>query len=184
MDPPLERWWSLSDARRPAIRALRDLGVQLVTTPNYSLFTDRPRWDDMHSMKRIAIVHEEFLSEGMPAALHVNARTEKDWDRWTKYIADRSEVTHIAFEFGTGAGWATRTAWHAGQLAKLAVSVGRPLHLVMRGGNTVLPKLAAAFADVTMLDTNIFMKTKSRQRAVVSRKVKKFEVAEWRAVLR
>jgi hypothetical protein len=64
-DRPLERWWSLGAQRRDAIRALRSLGVTLVTTPNFSLFIDQPRWDDLHSQKRIMIVHEEFLSEGL-----------------------------------------------------------------------------------------------------------------------
>jgi hypothetical protein len=166
-DRPLERWWSLGTSRRDRIRALQALGVALVTTPNYSLFIDQPRWDDLHSMKRIAIVHEEFLSEGLPAALHVNARTERDWSRWAEFIATRSEITHVAFEFGTGAGWARRTEWHTAQLIQLAKAVGRPLHLVVRGGSKVLPDLASAFGRVTFLDTSVFMKTKSRQRAVV-----------------
>jgi len=64
LDPPLERWWSLGRERLDAIRVLRDLGITLVTTPNFSLFTNHPRWDDLHSMKRIAIVHEGFLRLG------------------------------------------------------------------------------------------------------------------------
>jgi len=166
-DRPLERWWSLGPRRRDAIRALRSLAIAMVTTPNYSMFIDQPRWDDLHSMKRIAIVHEEFLSEGLPAALHLNARTERDWDRWAAYIVDRPEVTHVAFEFGTGAGWARRTEWHANQLARLATSVRRPLYLIVRGGSKVLPILSKGFAQVTFLDTSLFMKTKSRQRAVL-----------------
>jgi len=166
-DPPLERWWSLGTQRRDRIKALRNLGIAMVTTPNFSLFIDQPRWDDLHSMKRIAITHEEFLREGLPAALHVNARTEQDWNRWSDYIASRTEITHVAFEFGTGAGWARRTSWHAAQLAQLASGVGRPLHLIVRGGSKVLPDLARAFSRVTFLDTSVFMKTKSRQRAVV-----------------
>jgi hypothetical protein len=169
-DQPLERWWSLGQKRPEAIRALRGLGVAMVTTPNYSLFTDRPRWDDLHSMKRIAIVHEEFLREGIPAALHLNARTEKDWDRWKQHIADRPEITHVAFEFATGPGWASRTAWYVNQLTQLARAVGRPLHLVMRGGTKILPELTAAFAGVTLLETTVFMKTKSRQRAIMTAK--------------
>ena len=166
-DRPLERWWSLGPGRLDAVRRLRNLGVVLVTTPNFSLFTDRPRWDDMHSMKRIAITHEEFLREGLAAALHVNARTEWDWERWTNYILQRSEVTHVAFEFATGAGWVGRMDWHAEQLAKLAEGVGRPLHLVVRkiSGN-VLPRLVSAFAQTTVLDTTSFIKTVRRQRAV------------------
>ena len=166
-DRPLERWWSLGPLRLDEIRRLRDLGVVLVTTPNFSLFTDRPRWDDLHSMKRIAITHEEFLRVGLAAALHVNARTEWDWERWTNYILQRSEVTHVAFEFTTGAGRVGRMDWHAEQLAKLAEGAGRPLHLVVRkiGGN-VLDRLVSAFAQTTVLDTTSFIKTVRRQRAL------------------
>jgi hypothetical protein len=167
-DRPLERWWSLGAQRRERIRALRTLGVALVTTPNYSLFIDQPRWDDLHSLKRIAIVHEEFLSEGLQAALHVNARTDRDWERWRDYIAARPEITHLAVEFATGAGWALRTAWHSEQLVRLASAIRRPLHLIMRGGGKALPALARAFSDITLLETSVFMKTKSRQRAVLS----------------
>lgn len=168
-DRPLERWWSLGRGRLDAIRRLRDLGVKLVTTPNFSLFTDQPRWDDMHSMKRIALTHEEFLREGLPAALHVNARTERDWDRWTEYIRQRDEVMHVSFEFGTGAGRAGRIGWHAAQLVDFAQGVGRPLHLVVRavGGNT-LRQLVAVFAKTTVLNTSAFVKTIHRQRAVPS----------------
>lgn len=168
IDPPLEKWWSLgAERRRDAIRALRELNVLLVTTPNYSLFTNQPRWDDLHSMKRIALVHEEFLQNGIAAALHVNARTERDWDRWRDFIAARPEVTHIAVEFATGAGWADRMDWHLAQLAKLAVEISRPLHLVVRGGERSLSVLAAAFPYITYLDTSVFMKTIRRRRAVL-----------------
>ncbi|MDR4308496.1 hypothetical protein IHQ68_17900 [Chelatococcus sambhunathii] len=166
-DPPLERWWQLGEAgRRPIIRALATAGIGLVTTPNYSLFIDRPRWDDLHAMKRIAIVHQEFLAEGMPAALHVNGRTETDFLRWADYVAARPEVSHLAYEFTTGTGWAGRKEQHAAWLAGLAATVGRPLHLVVRGGVEVLPTLASAFAGLTSLDTSIFMKTMMRRRAV------------------
>ena len=168
-DRALERWWSLGSLRRERIRALKALGITLVTTPNYSLFIDQPRWDDLHSLKRIAIVHEEFLSEGLPAALHVNARTDRDWDRWRDFISVRPEITHIAFEFATGAGWAQRTAWHSEKLVQMAISVGRPIHLIVRGGSRLLPSLTLAFADVSLLETSVFMKTNARRRAILSR---------------
>lgn len=165
-DPPLERWWSFRDvARRPLIRALKAAGIGLVTTPNYSLFTNRPRWDDLHAMKRIALVHQEFLSEGLPAALHVNGRTETDFRRWTDYLIARSEITHLAYEFTTGAGWANRQEQHAAWLTGLAQDVGRPLDLIVRGGPGVLPTLVSAFNRVTLLETSIFMKTMMRRRA-------------------
>ena len=121
----------------------------------------------MHSMKRIAITHEEFLREGVAAALHVNARTERDWERWTEYILQRSEVTHVAFEFTTGSGWAERMDWHAEQLAELAQNVGRPLHLVVRKiSDDVLAGLVSAFCQTTVIDTTSFMRTVYRQRAI------------------
>lgn len=165
-DKPLEHWWSIGEPqRRTVIRAMKAAGVGIVTTPNYSLFINRPRWDDMHAMKRIAVVHAEFLYAGMPAALHVNGRTEGDFSRWRDFLAERPEITHIAYEFTTGTGWAGRREQHAAWLAALACGVARPLHLIVRGGVEVLPALARAFAGITVLETSIFMKTMMRQAA-------------------
>jgi len=165
-DAPLERWWGIGEERRRAIiRALLACGVNLVTTPNYSLFIDVPRWDDMHSMKRIALVHSEFLDEGLPAALHVNGRTEHDFRRWTAFVASRPEITAVAYEFTTGTGYAERMPLHAHWLCKLASDVGRPLHLVVRGGADVLRTLVSTFPDITVLETSAFSWTMHRQRA-------------------
>ncbi len=166
-DPPIEGWWKLGAERRSIIRQLRDLGISLATTPNYSLFIDQPRWDDLHAMKRIGLVHEEFQSEGLPTALHVNARTETDIQRWTDYLGNRPEITHIAYEFATGTGWAGRQEIHAQWLAEMARAVGRPLHLIVRGGIDVLPVLADVFTRVSVVETSIFMKTMKRRRAVL-----------------
>jgi len=130
------------------------------------MFLDRPRWDDLHAMKRIAIVHEEFLSEGLPAALHVNGRTDNDFRRWGAYLAIRPEITHLCYEFTTGTGRAGRREQHSTRLVSLAAAAGRPLHLITRGSTEVLPALSAAFSNVTILDTSIFMKTMMRRRAV------------------
>ena len=169
-DAHLEAWWGLGESQRgQVIEQLRGLGVELVTTPNFSLFSDQPRWDDLHSIKRIALVHEEFLRGGLRAALHLNARTERDWERWTEYIALRDEVDYVAFEFTTGAGWAERTDWHAAKLEELANAAGRPLHLVLRATRPdVLRRLSEAFRRVTVLDTTAFIKAVKRQRAILS----------------
>jgi hypothetical protein len=102
------------------------------------------------------------------AALHVNGRTERDFERWGNFIAARDEVTHLAYEFITGTSWAGRQKQHAAWLAALAARVGRPLHLVVRGGIDVLPGLAKAFAGITILEATSFMKTMYRQRPRIS----------------
>jgi hypothetical protein len=166
VDAPLERWWGFGESkRRELIRTLLRIGVSFTTTPNYSLFIDVPRWDDLHAMKRIALVHEEFQSEGLPAALHVNGRTDTDFRRWTEYLVARPEITHLAYEFTTGTGWAGRQELHATWLGNLAEGVGRPLTLVLRGGIEVLGRLASSFAHVAVIDTTSFFKTMMRKRA-------------------
>ncbi len=165
-DPAIERWWKLVD-RETAIRGLRDLGVAVITSPNYSLFADVPRQDNLYNMKRIALAWSEIQREGLPAALHVNARTNRDWERWTDFIGLRPEAAVLAFEFGTGAGARTRMDWHVEQLIQLAQRVARPLTLIVRGGSAVLPALRAAFHAITYIDTAPFVKTQRRQRALI-----------------
>ena len=168
-DPPLERWWGFEGNRREIARGLKGLGIAISTTPNFSLFVDVPRHVDLHAMKRIALVHEEFLAEGLPAALHVNGRSDTDFRRWGVYIRARPEITHLAYEFTTGTGRAERRGQHAAWLARVAGDVERPLHLLIRGGIDLLPGLAPVFNRVTVLETWSFMKTMNRQRALLPR---------------
>jgi hypothetical protein len=166
-DAPLERWWALgAESRGRIIRSLSSLGVILVTTPNYSVFSDVPRWSDLHAMKRIAITHQEFLAGGVPVALHVNGRTDSDFQRWSRYVASRPEVTHLAYEFTTGTRWPGRREQHAKWICDVAVASDRPLKLIVRGGAEVMPALTRHFAQVTVLNATVFMKTMNRQRAV------------------
>jgi hypothetical protein len=167
-DPPLERWWRYGERRARIIASLRELGVSLVTTPNYSLFADTPRWDDMHSMKRIALVNSEFMRGGLASALHVNARSDSDALRWVEFVASRPEISHLAYEFTTGSGRAERREIHARWLARIALSIDRPLTLIVRGGIEVLPILSEAFHSLVVLETSAFMKTMNRQRAMIA----------------
>lgn len=164
-DFPLERWWEYGEKRTAMLRGLARLGIAAVTTPNYSLFTDVPRWDNLHAMKRIAICWQEMVAAGLATALHVNARSIQDWRRWRDFVGDRPEVNCIAFEFATGAGKAPRLSWHANQLCGLANEVRRPLTLIVRGGTAVLEQLRAAYADVCLLDPTPFLKAVHRQMA-------------------
>jgi hypothetical protein len=123
-----------------------------------------PRHVDLHAMKRIGIVHWEFLAEGLPCALHVNGRAETDFRRWGAYIRARPEVTQIA---ATGTGRAPRRPFHTQWLINVGIAAGRPLDLIVRGGIEVLPSLAAAFNRVSVLETWSFMKTMNRQRLVL-----------------
>jgi hypothetical protein len=165
-DPPLERWWGYQSHRREIIRGLRTIGIAFATTPNFSLFVDVPRHVDLHAIKRIGLVHWEFLAEGMPCALHVNGRSETDFRRWGAYVRARPEITHLAYEFTTGTSRAKRRDFHLDWLLNVAVTAGRPLDLIVRGGIEALPRLSTVFNRVSVLETWSFMKTVKRQRAM------------------
>jgi hypothetical protein len=166
-DEPIERWWSLGvSKRRRILQHLKGAGIEFMTTPNYSLTINVPRWDDLYAIKRIALCYAEMIGEGISTALHVNGRTDTDFKRWSDFISERNEITHVAYEFTTGSGYWTRRRQHATWLCNLSHAVGRPLHLVVRGGHDLLPGLNAAFAGVTLLEADSFMWTVNRQKAI------------------
>jgi hypothetical protein len=163
-DKPIEDWWKLSERRIPLIAELRALGIVLITGPNYSMFTDEVRYNDMHAMKRIGTTWQEIADGGIPCAYHLNARTAHDYRRLAAFITARPEVADVGFEFRTGAAWRTRLPFHLHELAQLTARVQRPLHLVMVGGMAALPAMAAVFDRVTYIDTSAFMNAMYRQR--------------------
>ena len=167
-DWELEKWWAESGRRVQTIRSLKHLGIEFVTSPNFSVFADRPRWDDMHSMKRIAIAYEEFSREGIRTALHVNARTERDYDRWAQFVSSRQEISDVAFEFRTGARYSERIDWHVQHLCEIAKSANRLLNITVRAAPIpVLQQLSREFNRVTIIESNSFIKTMKRRRGVL-----------------
>lgn len=166
-DFKLEAWWALRD-RDLIATTLRDLGFALVTAPNFSLFLNVPRPDNLHSMKRIALGWAELMAARIPAALHLNARTDQDYARWNRFVRERPEVGVVAFEFRTGAGAPGRIDWHVDRLCELAETAGRPLTLIVRGGSQVLQRLRAHYARMVLIETDAFARTLKRRRAEVS----------------
>jgi len=164
-DVRIEPWWGLSTPE--FLKRFESLGIALFTVPNFSVFSDVPRTDNLHSIKRIALAFSAMVNARLPTALHLNARTERDYANWTKFILERPEVQVVSFEFGTGAGSEGRIDSHVAQLCALADAVERPLTLVLRGGLRRLKALKQHFAKVVVLDTTPFAKTRQRQRAVV-----------------
>lgn len=118
-DQPIERYWEM--ARNACfVESLARLEPALVTTPNFSLLADVPRFDNLHAMKRIALSWHELVCRGIPAALHLNARTDRDWERWTTFVKGRNEVQAVAFEFQTA-------CYEACPTAQIGVPVARSL---------------------------------------------------------
>lgn len=164
-DNRIEPWWTLGAARLPIIETFRILGIELVTASNFSVLLDVPRADNLHAMKRIAIVFAEFQRAGIPCALHPNGRTERDFVRWAEFIAGRPEIEIISYEFITGPGLKARRLFHFEMLGMLAKTAGRPLDLVVRGDPHIIPALRPHFRNVIYIDTTAFVKTMKRREA-------------------
>lgn len=162
-DQPIEDYWSFRRATQipDQLVALRP---DLVTGPNYSTPLDTPRWENLYNMKRIPICWSELVTAGIPTSLHLNANTDRDWERWTEFVIVRKEVLSVAFEYATGAARRERGEWHTQKLAALAAAVPRRLQLVVRGGSVHLRTLCEAFSEVVFVDTTSFMKSVYRQK--------------------
>lgn len=163
-DTKIERYWALPN-RDELLAGVHQLSIELITTPNFSVLSNVPRTDNLHAMKRILLTYSEMAHAGLPVALHINARTECDYERWSQVITEREEIQYVSFEFATGAGRGQRIDWHVEHLQKLATIVDRPLRLVLRGGNRALEELRMSFDSVTMIDTDAFNRTRCRRRA-------------------
>lgn len=166
-DPVIERWWAIGlNARRAAIEIFRASGIGLVTCPNFTLCADWPRTGDLAAMKRIAACYEEFAIGGLPAALHLNGRTDTDFARWTEFLRRNALISHVAFEFTTGPARAERRPLYVHWLTALARNVERPLHIVLYGDASVVAELDGAYAGTTWIDSSSFIKAVHRQAAV------------------
>lgn len=162
-DRMIEYYWTHRNAAELP-QQLAGLRPTLITVPNYSLFLGVPREDNLYSMKRIAVAWDELVRSKIPTSLHVNARTDRDWERWTEFVAERDEVKSIAYEFATGPACLERGRWHSQKLIKLASEVGRDLQIILRGGYYYLRDISEAFAETVFIDTSSYVKTMKRRR--------------------
>ncbi len=164
-DHRIEPWWTLGEKRLGIIEQLRRIGVALVTAPNFSVFLDHPGTDDLHAMKRIALVFAEFQLSGIACALHAHGRTERDFSRWAYFIRERPEIQILSYEFITGSATKARREFHLEQLAMIAKMAGRDLDIIIRGKPDVIPFLRHHFRRVIYIESGTFVKTINRQRA-------------------
>jgi hypothetical protein len=142
------------------------------------MFTDEVRYNDLHAMKRIGMTWQEIVAAGMAGAYHLNGRTPHDYQRLANFMAERPEVTDVAFEFKTGAAWRKRVGFHLSELAQFPGRVARPLHLVMIGGINSIPALAPTYDRVTYIDTSAFMNSIHRQRLYFGKDGKLKKISE------
>lgn len=160
-DHLLERVWG--SRREPLLRFLADIKPSIVSAPNFSLYNNLPRSENLYNLKRIGWLAYDFQSAGLPTAWHVNAVTQTDYDNVAEFLLSHSEYGAISFEFITGAKTRPRMAWHVARLAELSSRLGRPMQLLVRGGKWALYPLSTAFENVLLIDSTPLQKALYRR---------------------
>lgn len=165
-DTFVERFWGLPNPIR-IFEGMRRAGVVFATSPNFSLTNEVPRQDNLHAMKRIAWIWHLMQQAGIPTALHINGRTDFDFERWAEFVRKRPAVRAVAFEFQTGAFPALDRERYVARLRTFARLVGRRLHLVLRGPSSVVHDLRTSFSGVTVINSSAYQRAVHRRQAFV-----------------
>lgn len=161
-DHLLEKWWG---ERAQVAERLARLGLDGVTTPNFSVFSNAPRPQTMVSIARIHHFSEALSAAGAAVMPHVYAETDHDWEQWKTVLRDQPNVHAIAMEFQTGLLKEDKAHRYIERLVELRDAIGRPLHLVAVGGTKYASQLLKAFpGSFTVTDATSFIKTLHRRR--------------------
>lgn len=161
-DPFIENYWTHRRATKLP-EGLARLQPDLVMSPNYSLPIDVPRQDNLYNIKRIALVWSELVSAGIPTSLHINARTDTDWQKWIEFVQQREEIQCLSFEFATGGAINEQGDYYAYKLTEMAKSVDRNLTIVIKGGRKYIQSLRSVYNNFVFMDSTSFMKTVKRR---------------------
>jgi hypothetical protein len=159
-DPFLERYWRWAKVTRAPER-LAALGIAGITIPNFSFFSDAPRFHHLYNRGRLQACLNELAEAAVPVVPHIHALTSGDLAYWLVWLRDHPEVRHVCREFQTG-----NDEGAVDELARLQDEIGRALHPVIVGGARFAARLRGRFTHFTIVDSKPFMAALHRQRAV------------------
>jgi hypothetical protein len=161
-DRPLETFWA-KHRRAGFCESLANLGLG-VTAPNFSYFTCAPRFQILRNRKRILLSSERLSNAGIPVSSHLNANTDGDWEFWSHFFREHTEVTSLTMEFQTG----SRASQEVGQeafdrLVAMQARLPRPLHCFLVGAGRYYPQAHEKLAAFTVIDSQPFMRALARE---------------------
>jgi len=163
-DSLLELYWSNRKVDRLPEK-LAQLGIQGITIPNFSYFSDAPPVHIRWNYRRLMIIADEFSQAGIGIIPHLNALSDGDWMGWQKLLQEQPHLKFVAKEFQTGARRNSTIGKKAiDELIRLQDMVGRSIHPIVIGGARYWYRLSQRFASFTVIDSTPFMKSINRQR--------------------
>ena len=162
-DHELEKWWG---DRNGVVEQLSSMGLDAVTVPNFSIFSNAPMQQSLLSIARLHHFSEALSAAGIATVPHIYAETDVHWERWAEVLKEQPKVTMIAMEFQTGLRIKEKALPYIQRLVDLQERIGRSLHLIAVGGTQHRTDLRTAFRDrLTLTDATSFMKTFRRIKA-------------------
>lgn len=165
-DNLLESYWRHRNHRQ-LVQGLKAIAPTHVIAPNFSLFHDVPRFDNLANIKRSLQCAEELSNAGISVIPYIAGTTEHDWERWTSFFKEQPAIRMICKEFQTGTARKSIGEWHIHRITELQQRLGRALHIVAPGGRRYRRQLST-FEGVTILDSVPFMRTMHRRQLLAS----------------
>ena len=97
-DRVLEGLWA---ARRSLIPALKDMALDLVLTPNHSVWRDASRWEQIVQQRRSLAFYHELVEAGVPAVPDVGfSLFEPDGRLWAEWINSQPSLEAVSIFCG------------------------------------------------------------------------------------
>jgi|GEM_PF-1171270 len=152
--------WHLSSG---LLKQLSNLGISLITVPNFSFFLDSPPLHHRYNRSRILRVAEHAAEAGLDVVLHLNVLHEDDWKDWENLLLVHPEIRHLCLEFQTGYLKPENGDQAFNRLIALQKHIGSSISPILIGGGRYASRLGAAFASSTMIDAQPYMHTVGRK---------------------
>lgn len=86
-DALIERFWERRHTDN-LIERIAGMGWDLITTPDYSVYSDQPRAEHLLNMRRSLVVAQELSDAGCNVAPSIYAFRREDLERWVQWIVD------------------------------------------------------------------------------------------------
>lgn len=146
---------------------LASLRLAGITPPNYSFFRSTngspiTRTDVRWNFRRILRACADLSADGIPMIPHLNAETAKDWDDWTRFLAERPQIRFVAKEFQTGLRRGASAELTLKRFTRMQEVLGRRLHPILIGGAQFRRQIAQVFDEFTFVNSVPFMKALHR----------------------
>jgi hypothetical protein len=127
-DRLIENIW---ERRRYVLKDFAQLGFDLVTSINYSIWDFHPHPEKIFNVKRSLVIYQEMQELGMPAVPHIYWYSRKSMALWADWLNSNHVVNVAAMNIQTlaTADWLTFIT----ELREFVARLKRPIHFIITG---------------------------------------------------